>query len=412
LTTPAPLWRRVLFTTIKFGVVIGAFAWLILSDRLNLKDLTFRPGCGARMAAGVALLLAASLLAFLRYRLLLGAVDIALRTWDVIRLGMIGAFFNTFLLGGLGGDAVKLAYVMRETGKRAGAAASIFVDRMIGMLGLILLGGLALLWSWSIVLATPTLHTLTLAVFGAIGTAALAGLTSLIALEAGRRAGLGFALLLVAGAGVFCGFALRGDELALSGEAAPEALLRGRALLVLGGALFCAFAAAVVAPSCQPERTLYRVFARVPGGRAVNALIESLLAYRSHLGALAGALGLSVILQSLGLTAIWCFGGTLALLVEPAPAQIFFAAPPALVANALPVPGGGLGVGEAAFDQVLRLCRTAGGESVEGGAAIFLLNRFWSILIGLFGFPIYLRGKREIQALMRESDEAAQREGG
>ena len=54
---------------------------------------------------------------------------------------MIGAFFNVFLLGSTGGDAVKLFYILRgsDPQKRAGIILSVIMDRLLGLLALIIL---------------------------------------------------------------------------------------------------------------------------------------------------------------------------------------------------------------------------------------------------------------------------------
>ena len=69
---------------------------------------------------------------------------------------------------------------------------------------------------------------------------------------------------------------------------------------------------------------------------------------------------------------------------------MLFAAPEAFLTSSLPLPGGGLGVGELAFDEVLRHCRV-GGLPVLGGAEIFLSWRLLSVILGLIGLPWYLR---------------------
>lgn len=58
-------------------------------------------------------------------------------------LYMIGAFFNIFLPGLVGGDVVKVYYLYRETQKGAHALASVFMDRYLGYTGLMALGLLA-----------------------------------------------------------------------------------------------------------------------------------------------------------------------------------------------------------------------------------------------------------------------------
>jgi uncharacterized membrane protein YbhN (UPF0104 family) len=67
--------------------------------------------------------------------------------------------------------------------------------------------------------------------------------------------------------------------------------------------------------------------------------------------------------------------------------------PLAMIANTVPVPGGGLGVGEAAFATLLELW-TADGPVVTGGAAIFLAWRLLVVIWGLVGLPAFLvRGR-------------------
>lgn len=62
------------------------------------------------------------------------------------------------------------------------------------------------------------------------------------------------------------------------------------------------------------------------------------------------------------------------------------------IANALPVTPGGLGVGEAAFDQLFQLL------GFTGGAIALLGWRVLMLLIGLPGLAIYMFDKREVMA--------------
>jgi uncharacterized protein (TIRG00374 family) len=55
-------------------------------------------------------------------------------------LYLLGSFFNTFLPGLVGGDAVKIYYLYKETGKGAQALSSVFMDRYVGFTALMLLG--------------------------------------------------------------------------------------------------------------------------------------------------------------------------------------------------------------------------------------------------------------------------------
>jgi len=58
-------------------------------------------------------------------------------------LYMIGAFFNIFMPGLVGGDVVKVYYLYKETRRGAHSLASVFMDRYLGYSGLMVLGMLA-----------------------------------------------------------------------------------------------------------------------------------------------------------------------------------------------------------------------------------------------------------------------------
>ena len=56
-------------------------------------------------------------------------------------LNMVGAFYNTFMPGSTGGDVLKAYYVSKFTAMRTHAVMSVIVDRLIGLVALIIIGG-------------------------------------------------------------------------------------------------------------------------------------------------------------------------------------------------------------------------------------------------------------------------------
>jgi hypothetical protein len=66
--------------------------------------------------------------------------------------------------------------------------------------------------------------------------------------------------------------------------------------------------------------------------------------------------------------------------------------PLGFVANALPLTPGGLGVGEAAFDQLFQLA------GFSGGAVALLGWRLLMLLIGLPGLVVYIFAKQHAVA--------------
>jgi uncharacterized protein (TIRG00374 family) len=106
-------------------------------------------GLVSMVKAADPLLLAGSLLVFpvcfllvsVRWNRLLRALDISITLYKTFVLFMVGNFYNTFLPGSTGGDVLKMVYVARMTPHKTRAVLSVLVDRIIGLLGLVILGG-------------------------------------------------------------------------------------------------------------------------------------------------------------------------------------------------------------------------------------------------------------------------------
>jgi uncharacterized protein (TIRG00374 family) len=62
---------------------------------------------------------------------------------DYIKLYFVGAFFNAFLPGVIGGDVVKAYYLSRDTRQLARSTSSVIMDRNVGVGGLLLVGCVA-----------------------------------------------------------------------------------------------------------------------------------------------------------------------------------------------------------------------------------------------------------------------------
>ena len=87
-------------------------------------------GCALRWPPGPL----SPITATIRWWMLLRVQNAGLALKRVAQFYMVGAFFNVFLLGSTGGDAVKLFYVLRgsDPRKRAGIILSVVMDRLAG----------------------------------------------------------------------------------------------------------------------------------------------------------------------------------------------------------------------------------------------------------------------------------------
>lgn len=106
----------------------------------------------------------------LRWWVLMTARRLPVRWASAFRLYMAGAFFNYCMPGMTGGDVLKAYYAARDCDRRADAVISVVVDRITGMLGLVLLAGVAGLFT----LAHPLARQVTLLVWAAIVVLAVA----------------------------------------------------------------------------------------------------------------------------------------------------------------------------------------------------------------------------------------------
>jgi uncharacterized protein (TIRG00374 family) len=85
-----------------------------------------------------------------RWHELLKALDIHIGQSKAFVINMVGCFYNTFLPGSTGGDAFKAYYASKQTPHRTRAVMSVLVDRAVGLLALIILGGVTACLQWQI----------------------------------------------------------------------------------------------------------------------------------------------------------------------------------------------------------------------------------------------------------------------
>lgn len=105
----------------------------------GLKDLFDQtPEWGLLLLAGC-LFAVALFCQFSRWYILVRAVDLPFTYRNGLRLGLVGYFYSTFLPGSIGGDAVKAFFIVRDNpAKKAVAFATVIIDRLFGLFGLLL----------------------------------------------------------------------------------------------------------------------------------------------------------------------------------------------------------------------------------------------------------------------------------
>lgn len=157
-------------------LAVTAAILVYLATRIDMGD-------AARATAAVSrphLILVLALVAIdravmiLRWILLLRASGNRITTGGATRLFLVSSFVGSFLPAGVGGDVARAYGLARENTTGSEAVASVAVDRLLGILSLVLMGGVGLLaWNpegqqdWRIAAAISLIALACVAVFWA-----------------------------------------------------------------------------------------------------------------------------------------------------------------------------------------------------------------------------------------------------
>lgn len=181
--------------------------------------------------------------------------------------------------------------------------------------------------------------------------------------------------------------ALAATEVALLAEhAAMQSIVVAAAV---GWSALALGAVVASSPTLLRSRLVVRLFARLPLTRYTTRGLDALHRFRSHLGAVLGAFLVSAFGHAT-LLGLFVVAGTV-LVPDAPPSRVCLLALLGLLVNALPITPGGIGVGEAAFDE---LFRSAG---YAAGSPLILAWRASQIPVFVLGGLLYAGGVRRWQ---------------
>lgn len=130
-------------TYIKGLLSLALLAWLF-STIDGKKLLSIVKNVDAVWLLGALVwILAAMVVSTIKWQLLLKAVGVKLPWGFTWRSYWVGIFFNNFLPSSLGGDAMRIYLVAKETGDTSGASASVVLERLLAASGLAAVGLIA-----------------------------------------------------------------------------------------------------------------------------------------------------------------------------------------------------------------------------------------------------------------------------
>ncbi len=165
--------KRVVWTLLKYVLAFGLLSWVIwkywappdgygLSFVWNKHFVQGAPVRWGYLALAAAILTVSLLITFVRWYILVRAQDLPFTLYHAVRLGLIGYFFNSFLPGSVSGDVVKAAFLAREQSRRTVAVATVVMDRALALWGLFWFVAVLGLVFWALGMLQPATQWITL----------------------------------------------------------------------------------------------------------------------------------------------------------------------------------------------------------------------------------------------------------
>lgn len=274
-----------------------------------------------------------------RWSLLLKVQSIHIGFWPAVRLHLLGLFYNNCLPGALGGDLPRAWYVTKHTEKKLEAALSVFVDRVIGLIGMLIM---AFGCYWFI----P---------------------------EESREEGFN---------GIF-DFRFPNFDLKIGNRQ-----LAIEDVIIWLGAAFAVVIVLLVS-SCRGRKLLERGFniVRLHGASILGKVRQSIRIYCHKWPAVVGALLLTFCCQGLTVMAMWLIGREIGIDVPAKYYFIFF--PVSWLLGAVPISVGGLGIMEGWLKMMFMRVGTI---SSKNALALALCQRLIFLIVSLPGAIIHLIG--------------------
>jgi uncharacterized protein (TIRG00374 family) len=127
------------YTSYLLRFLIAAAALYLAAREVDLRQVT-KILLGIRLwifALGLGTYIVGQLIFVMRWCMLMRVQSVDIGYWPAVRLHLLGLFYNNCLPGSVGGDVLRAWYVTKHTERKLEAALSVFVDRIVGLVGIV-----------------------------------------------------------------------------------------------------------------------------------------------------------------------------------------------------------------------------------------------------------------------------------
>lgn len=165
----------------KVVLAAALITWLIRSGSLDFKALGVFGTRPLLLLSSLGLTVLGIVAGAIRWSTLLRLADVRIPLGRAMQLQATAIFFNTAIPGNVGGDLIKSGYAAREAkpAMRPTVFVVVFVERLLGLGGLVIVAGIVILLRGPTLWNDPQLHDLALAV-AALATATVLAPAALI----------------------------------------------------------------------------------------------------------------------------------------------------------------------------------------------------------------------------------------
>lgn len=139
--------KKHLITVAK--IIVSTALIILLINKLGFRDilLQFQTANFWWLFLAIFIFTVSNFLGALQWFLLLRARNINLSFSHVLSYYYVGLFFNNFLIGYIGGDAIRIYDITKQSGDSSSAVSTVFLDRFMGFVLLTTLAMIAgLIW--------------------------------------------------------------------------------------------------------------------------------------------------------------------------------------------------------------------------------------------------------------------------
>lgn len=131
--------KKYISVVVRMLVAVGALGLVFWNIQWGELKEAFANMNGWVFLGVVAIYMTSQVLLAVRWLLLVRAQGIELKLFPAVKLHFVGLFYNNAMPSSIGGDFLRAWYVSKHTDKRVEAALSVFVDRAMGLLGILLM---------------------------------------------------------------------------------------------------------------------------------------------------------------------------------------------------------------------------------------------------------------------------------